>query len=53
MADLDSQVQIKIIELAWKYAENSHKQQGPYADKTNLEIFDEAYKALVKTVTGT
>jgi hypothetical protein len=52
MAGLDPQVQIRIIELAWKYAENTNKQQGPYAGKTTIEIFDEAYKAIVKTVAG-
>ena len=52
MAGLDPQVQIRIIELAWKYAENANKQQGSYAGKTTPEVFDEIYKALVKTVAG-
>jgi len=47
---MDAQVQIKLIELAWKYAEDADKQQGKYANQTTLEVFDTAYKALSKTI---
>ena len=50
MADLDPQVQIHIIEIAWGYATSANKDTGVYSKKNNLQVFDEAYKALVKTV---
>ena len=52
MADLDPQVQIRLIEIAWKYAEGVRKDTGRFANKDNLEVFDHAYKSLLKTVPG-
>lgn len=48
---MSEQVQIKIIELAWRFAEGADKRAGPFMSKNLLEVFDHAYKALVKTVT--
>lgn len=39
---LDPQVQIHIIELAWKFAENPSNRQGSLAGKSILEAFDHA-----------
>lgn len=50
MAELDPQVQIHIIEIAWGYATSTNTDTGVYAHKNNLQVFDEAYKALIKTV---
>lgn len=47
---LDAQVQIRIIELAWKWAETVETRTGPFSGKNTLELFDHAYKALLKTV---
>ena len=50
MDNIDPQVQIKIIELAWEFAKNNKSGTGAYAQKSQLEIFDIAYKALTKTI---
>jgi len=54
---LDPQVQIRIIDLAWEWAKVTlAPRQGPKSWKTRIQAraegFDEAYKAIVKTVQG-
>jgi hypothetical protein len=53
MADLDPQVQIHIIELAWKWADNV-RSDGTTPQKYidfHTEHFERAYKAMAKAVT--
>jgi hypothetical protein len=50
MEKVDPQVQIKLIELAWKYAAGVEKRRGKYADLTTPEVFDEVYKSLIATL---
>lgn len=50
---LDPQVQTRIIEIAWMLAQSTSKETtGPNAGKNTMELFDQAYKALLKTVKG-
>lgn len=50
MENIDPQVQIKIIELAWKYAAGVEKRRGKYANQTTPEVFDAIYKSVIATV---
>jgi phage-related tail protein len=52
MANLDPQVQIRLIELAEKVAGGKARDDKEYWD-TFLKHFDEAYKALAKTLKET
>jgi len=55
MADkLDPQVQIRIIDLAVKWVEMQGRQRIPPGPSIDIlaDYFDQAYKAIVKTVAG-
>jgi len=50
MANLDPQVQMKLMDMAWEFAQKVDRRTGKYAHKGTLELFDIAYKELVKTI---
>lgn len=52
MADkLDPQVQVRIIDLAWEMVKKEQiGDTGKVGVRRRAELFDQAYKALVKTV---
>lgn len=58
MADIDAQVQIRIIDLSEKWADLAWHTEGskPIAPEPIIESrakkFDQAYKAIAKTVTS-
>ena len=55
MADLVPEVQIHLIDLAWKIAEKTTRENAGTREnvvKERLERFDQAYKAVVKTITA-
>jgi hypothetical protein len=55
MADLVPEVQIHLIDLAWKIVETTTRESAGTRDnvvKERLERFDQAYKAVVKTITA-
>ena len=53
MADLDPQVQIKLIEISKEWAENVNTfGEWEVARKKYVENFDNIYKQLVKTVSA-
>jgi len=52
---LDPQVQIHIVDLAWKWAKDTlQPRPGPKTQQTRIEAravgFDQAYKAILKTI---
>ncbi len=54
MEKLDSQVQIRIIDLAEKWSNETKHMGAASEDSINRQdkLFDKAYKAIVKTVSG-
>jgi hypothetical protein len=55
MVDLVPEVQIHLIDLAWKIVETTTRESAGTRDnvvKERLERFDQAYKAVVKTITA-
>ena len=51
MADLDPQVQVKLIEISKEWAQLASKNTDPYnVPKAYPKAFDEIYKQLAKTV---
>ena len=56
MADLDPQVQVKLIEISKEWAEKTADHAGPGPTKrpgSYPKTFDTIYKQLAKTVSGT
>ena len=49
MADI-LDVRIKLIDVAKDWAEKAERRTGEFANKSNSEVFDTIYKALLKTV---
>jgi hypothetical protein len=55
MVDLVPEVQIHLIDLAWKIVETTTRESASTREnvvKERLERFDQAYKAVVKTITA-
>ena len=52
MANLDPQVQIRAIDLAWRWVENLFQGDDTAENmiKEKAKRFDQAYKAIVKTI---
>jgi hypothetical protein len=54
MDKIDPQVQVRIIDLAAKWSDETRDMGRPSEDTINRQdkLFDKAYKAIVKTVSG-
>ena len=54
MDKLDPQVQIRAIDLAEKWSDTTRHEPRPSEDTINrqIKLFDKAYEAIVKTVSG-
>lgn len=47
MAKLDPLVQVELIKTAKEYIKNINRRTGPYANKSDTELFKKVYKELV------
>ena len=47
---MHEQTEVRLVELAWNFALARAGKAGEYSNKKPLEVFDEVYKSMSKTI---